>query len=180
MELSRGQISAELTTTLRCGFHKYSYNTDNEVGIYLDLKHRDKVLESGMKVVGTDEIEGFRFSKAWADKQMVFFVMKFSEPFSGWKISRHGEVVSNLMEAEGVDLRGVFYFPGARDKKILIKVGISAVSIEGARQNLRAGIPDWDFDGIREKAQQLWEMELGRIKVKGGTYDQQVDRKSVV
>lgn len=171
---TREQILAELTATLRCGFHQYTYNSDNEVGVYLDLKHRDKVLESGLKVVGADEIEGFRFSKAWAEKQMVYFVMKFSEPFSRWDISHQGEVLPNLREAVGDDLRGVFCFQGAKGKKILIKVGISAVSIDGARLNLRTGIPDWDFDGIRDKARQLWQSELGRISVKGGTIDQQV------
>ena len=52
-------------------------------------------------------------------------------------------------------------------KKLLVKVGISAVSIEGARKNLDAEIPDWDFNKIKNQASAEWEKELNKIQVEG-------------
>ena len=54
----------------------------------------------------------------------------------------------------------------------MLKVGISFVSAEGARQNLGAEIPKWDFDGVRQQARQLWADELKRMEVEGGTEGQ--------
>ena len=54
-----------------------------------------------------------------------------------------------------------------------MKVGISAVSVEGARKNLDAEIPGWDFEAVRKAADQAWERELSKIRVNGGTKDQQ-------
>jgi putative alpha-1,2-mannosidase len=47
------------------------------------------------------------------------------------------------------------------------------VSVEGARENLDAEIPGWDFDAVREQAESAWNAKLGRIQVDGGTKEQQ-------
>ncbi len=55
-----------------------------------------------------------------------------------------------------------------------MKVGISAVSIEGARKNLEAEIPHWDFDEVKDEAKETWNKELGKIEVNGGTKEQKI------
>ena len=55
------------------------------------------------------------------------------------------------------------------DDQILIKVAISHVSIEGARKNLAAELPGWDFDKVRADAKAAWNKELSKIEVSGGT-----------
>ncbi len=55
---------------------------------------------------------------------------------------------------------------------MLVKVGISSVSIENARKNLQSEIPGWNFDEVKKNAENLWEKELGKIVVEGGTQDQ--------
>jgi putative alpha-1,2-mannosidase len=54
---------------------------------------------------------------------------------------------------------------------VLVKGGISFVSLAGARANLAAEIPDWDFDKIHAQARAAWAKELGRLAVEGGTED---------
>ena len=63
------------------------------------------------------------------------------------------------------------YSTDARET-ILVKTGISGVSVEGAKGNLDAEIAGWDFDGVRRAAADLWEKELSRIRVSGGTQKQ--------
>ena len=60
-------------------------------------------------------------------------------------------------------------------EKVLVKVGISAVSAEGARKNLDAENPGWDFDAISANATVMWNKELSKITVEGGTHDQAVN-----
>jgi len=55
---------------------------------------------------------------------------------------------------------------------VLIKVGISPVDLDGARNNLRAEMPDWDFDGVVKRAEGLWKRQLERIHISGGSADQ--------
>ncbi len=64
---------------------------------------------------------------------------------------------------------GLTRFPAS---KYLIKVAISYVSIEGARKNLAAELPDWDFDKVRAEAKAAWNKELSKIEVSGGTPEQ--------
>ena len=174
VQFSEKPIEVALTASARCGFHRYSFLNADTTGIVLDLKHRDKVLESGFRIVGNNEIEGYRISQAWAQKQMVYFVMKFSQPFSSYIAAYNGQTSSEMKDFSGTDLKAVFFFRDLKDKKVLVKVGISAVSIDGARKNLEAEIPGWNFSEIANQAATSWNKELGKIVVEEGSPDQQV------
>ena len=63
----------------------------------------------------------------------------------------------------------VFRFHTRANESILAKVAISSSSIEGARKNLAAGLPGWDFDKVRADAKAAWNKELSKIEVSGGT-----------
>ncbi len=165
-------ILADLTATTRVGFQKYSFPTADNVHISLNLKWRDTVLDSEIKFVGKNRIEGFRRSRSWAKDQTVYFVAVFSEPFSSHSISRN-QVLTEKGEqataARGTDLLGLMHFNRPANGNILVKVAISNVSIEGARRNLAAELPGWDFDKVRADARSAWNKELSKIKVSGGT-----------
>ena len=75
-------------------------------------------------------------------------------------------------ESEGQHLGFYAEFPTEDKDAILLKTGISFVSIDGARANLAAEIPAWDFDGVRKQAREAWAAALGRMSVEGGTEDQ--------
>jgi predicted alpha-1,2-mannosidase len=157
--LEKYHVKAELTSTNRVGFHRYTFPADGKAGIVVDLKHRDKVLKSGITLVTNDEIEGYRISQAWAAKQMIYFVAKFSRPFNEVNID---------------SLQAFLTFSDNKNEPVLVKLGISGVSIEGARKNLEAEIPEWDFDSIRLQAQVTWNAELGKIRLEGATDEKQV------
>jgi predicted alpha-1,2-mannosidase len=171
--LKDNKVQVDLTVTPRTGFHSYVFRSDGIQNIVIDLKHRDKVLECGLKVTGPDEVEGYRISQAWAQRQIVYFAAKFSKPFKSWSTESGDELLVNVAETSGDNIRAIFSFDPSTGDHILVKVGISGVSAEGARMNLENELPGWDFDKTRDDAREAWESELSRILVEGGTPDQQ-------
>lgn len=147
------KINCEFTSSTRVGFHKYSFPNTKNCYLVLDLLHRDKLLEGNFKLIDGKRIEGYRVSEAWAKKQYVYFVMEFSEPI---KINTHGANDSTQC---------VIVFTTKKKTPLLVKVGISQTSIEGARKNLETEIPHWDFEKTKAEAKVLWNKELSKIDV---------------
>jgi predicted alpha-1,2-mannosidase len=166
-------IKAALTATPRVGMHAYTFSQDKPAHVILDLLHRDQVLDASVEVVNNQEIQGHRRSKAWATNQHVYFVIQFSQPFTKHELLVDGQTKTDK-KAESKSIKASFSFgKEVTQKPLLVKVGISAVSIEGARKNLQTEAPDWNFDGVRQKVQTAWNHELSRIAVKGRTAKEQ-------
>lgn len=170
--LSKYDVYAELTATNRVGFHRYKFPESNSSNIILDLVHRDEVLESSIQIIGNDEICGLRRSKNWAKDQYLYFCIKFSKPFKKCGIEDNGTLLSEIFEANSKSLKAFVTFDTKKDEEILVKVGISAVSADGARNNMLTEIPDWNFEKVKNNAKEVWNKELGKILVEGGTDDQ--------
>ncbi|MFZ1659158.1 MAG: GH92 family glycosyl hydrolase, partial [Flavobacteriales bacterium] len=107
---------------------------------------------------GPQEICGERSSSSWARDQRLFYCIQFSENVT--LLKDHSDSTKAILQL-------------GNGKETLVKVGISAVSIEGARKNLQAEINGWDFDAVKKNAEAAWNKELGRIEVQGGTREQQ-------
>ena len=174
VNLDKYRIQAELTVTKRAGFHRYTFPAADNAGIVIDLKHRDKVLESSLRVISDTEVEGMRVSQAWAQRQIVYFVARFSKPFSSCRINNRDEKIPVGKEITGDSIISCFTFSTIENEKVLLKVGLSAVGFEGARKNLNAEIPGWDFDKTANDASMAWNDELGKIIVAGGTLEQKI------
>jgi predicted alpha-1,2-mannosidase len=167
VRLDDDKILAELTATSRVGLHRYTFPKSDRANIILDLVHRDRVRESYLHIVDNSHVVGFRRSEAWAKDQIVYFALEFSRPFNESSLSSAGAAATTT-EARGDDLKAAFRFSTQDNALILVKVGISAVSIEGARANLQAEINHWDFERVRADADRIWNTELGKIIITGG------------
>ncbi len=170
VKLDEGNILAEMTATARVGFHRYTFPATSEANLIIDLKHRDKVLDSELKIVGNNRIEGYRRSSSWAKDQIVYFVAEFSQPFTDYGISTEPNQTEKIEKAKGNNIKAFLRFDV--NKPLLVKVAISPVGISGARRNLQAEIPHWNFEKVRTDAKNLWNKELSQIEVSGGTDDQ--------
>ena len=92
--------------------------------------------------------------------------MKFSKPFRSSQIVSDDKYLGKEQkEAKGTSLKCLLNFETTKDELILVKTGISGVSVEGARNNLDGEIPDWDFDKVRRNAHAAWSKNLSRIKI---------------
>jgi len=165
-------IQAELTTTLRAGFHQYTFPQSDSAHIIIDLAYPFGAELLNVKKISDTEIEGLRRSHGWAWDQYVYFVARFSKPFASVEMVVNDTIRKELTEVEGKNIKAVVNYQTKANEAILVKVGISAVSAEGARKNLDAEIPDWDFAGVKKAAEEAWSKELSKVEIKGGTADQ--------
>lgn len=153
VNLSKHDIDVRLTSTLRTGIHEYTFSKSGKAHVILDLQHRDQVIDADIIVPNENRVEGVRVSKAWAQEQHVYFSMEFSAPLVNYfedSSAHEMALIFNLKEGE----------------KLLVKVGISAVSIQGARNNLKQEAPHGDFDKYLNDVQLQWEKALSKIEVK--------------
>ena len=166
-------IQVELTTTLRAGFHKYTFPKSDESHIIIDLTHPGGVEFLNIKKISDTEFEGLRRSHGWAWDQYVYFVARFSKPFASADLAINDTIKKGIIEASGKNIKAVLNFQTSDNEAILVKVGISAVSTDGARKNLDTEIPDWNFEAVKKETKNTWNKQLSKIEVEGGTPEQQ-------
>lgn len=174
VHLDDPDVDVALTCTERAGFHRYVFPTNQPPSVIVDLEHRDAVIGSRLAVVGPNEIEGHRISSSWAKEQSVYFVARFSKPIASYGLSESNDWAAGpdqgdragdfeTAELEGKRLKGLLLFePG---DTLLVKVGLSAVDVDGARRNLDEEIPGWNFEAVRDSADAIWEQALAKIVV---------------
>jgi predicted alpha-1,2-mannosidase len=157
-------INAELTSTRRAGMHRYRFLTESRSNVIIDLTHRDKVLGSEIEIINDSTVAGYRRSSYWANDQHVYFYAVFSKSVIESGI-QSDEKLTGDNKATGTNLKAYLTFDTEENKTLLIKVGISAVSAAGAKNNLEKEIPGWDFDKVRSDAKESWNKELGKIRI---------------
>lgn len=167
----KDDISIELTATERVGVHRYIYPKNREIGhLLIDLRHRDEVLGSSLTVINDHELTGYRVSRSWAKEQHVYFVIRFSRPFFNSKVLDMSQSPrSSQRSVTSKEIVGLFDFYCYEGLPVVVTVGISAVSAEGARKNLEAECNHFDFDKVKAETQAKWAAQLGKVEVEGGS-----------
>ena len=164
VQLDSTNIKVELTVSKRSGVHKYTFPTRENQVVILDLLHRDKVLDAKINKLSNTEIVGYRFSDAWAKDQRLYFALETSHPFSD---------ILQSPPKTGLKggLKSALTFINPKNEPIIIKIGISAVDIKGAKRNLKEEIGTQSFEQVKKNAQNLWEQQLNKIKVESNNLD---------
>ena len=156
VHLEDTNIDVELTVSKRSGIHKYQFPSVENQFVILDLLHRDEVLDAKIERISDTELSGFRFSKSWADDQRLYFTLKTSHPFNDVLQSPPKQ---GMPGAQKIALN----FINPNNEPIFIKIGISAVDVEGAKKNLEAEIGNQTFEQVKKTAQDFWEKQLEKI-----------------
>ena len=158
--LTRYGIKAEVTATARVGVHRYTFPAAQDAAIVIDLENGgcwDKTTEAAMNAEGNNVVVGYRYSTGWAKNQKIYFAAEFSKPFEKFELAGTN------------NMYGRASFATEEGEAVLLKVGISPVSIDGAKAALAAEVPHWDFDKIAEAADAAWENELGKIRIESNS-----------
>jgi len=168
-------VKAELTTTQRVGFHKYTFPKTDEANVILDLVSGNSDVPDSLYIsVSGKEITGYRAATGALDgSKIIYFVAEFSKAFKSYGISVDDKIQEGLKNAKGKNVKAYFRFAKKKDESVLLKVAISSVSVEGARKNMDAELPGWDFEKVRKDAKEIWNKELNKIQVEGGSKEQQ-------
>ncbi|WP_437919785.1 GH92 family glycosyl hydrolase [Sphingobacterium sp. LRF_L2] len=176
------KVLAEMTTSNRVGFHRYTFPKSEQAHIVLDLKsgiydYEGKNVWTVVRVLNDSVVTGFLQSNGWARTRTVYFAIKFSKPFKeyGAKESSKDQVyqgfwrkfnqTSNFPELAGRNLKMHFDFSTEESEQVQLKMALSPVSMRNALENMHIEVPHWDFDRLKRDGQNLWESELRKIDV---------------
>ena len=158
VHLDDTNIDVALTVSKRSGMHTYQFPANKNQVVILDLLHRDQVLDAKINTISATELSGYRFSKAWATDQRLFFSIKTSHPFNDLLQSPP----KNGMPG-GQKIALTFINP--KNEPVIIRIGISAVDIAGAKMNLSTEIGNKTFEEVKQEAQKIWEHQLQKIVI---------------
>ena len=170
-------IRAELTATAHTGVHRYTFPKESTPTVIVDLKHsldNEHIYESSLQVVNPHEMTGMRNTRGWSDNQRIYFVIQCSQPFEKATLVSNQKALEGK-EAEGTDLQALLKFKDHTSESIVMKVGLSIVSVENARENLQAEVEGFDFDAVKQAAYHTWNDAVSAIKVEGGTEEQKTN-----
>ena len=172
--LEEPNVKAELTASTRVAFHRYTYNNADQAAVLIDLQHgpawNEGQYHSQVRACETNweddqTLVGHVNNSVWVH-QDYFFVVKFNRPVTEKINLEMGETEKGQRIVSGFDME-----PG---DELLMKIALSTTSIEGAKKNLEAEIPGWNFESTRQAAKESWNNYLSRINVTG-TKDQLIN-----
>lgn len=172
--LQDDSINVELTATLRAGLHRYTYPKASDARLIVDMEptihgHQHPVTQ--IRVVNDSTIAGMKYTVGWAKHHYVYFYAVFSSPFD-YKLYSGTEYQSDSTSVTVNTAKAVMSFRNLpADGRVLAKVGISSVDEEGARLNVEAEIPNWDFEGVMKQANTVWNEALGKIDIETSDND---------
>ncbi|MDR0546672.1 MAG: GH92 family glycosyl hydrolase [Dysgonamonadaceae bacterium] len=167
VHLNRYNVDVELTATQRTGFHKYTFPVNAKACVVMDLENGtcwDKPVEGYIVQENDSTVSGYRYSTGWANDQRLFFTASFSKPIKKWQVSEGNKrKKGNVLKAQKV--YGLACFDTSDGEPVYVKVALSPVSIENAKQNMQAELPGWDFEQTVADADKAWNRELNKIQI---------------
>jgi predicted alpha-1,2-mannosidase len=148
------QIKVELTATLRTGFGRFTYPDQQPSTLVLNTTYTNT--ESGVAgavtQVDAQTVSGSTTGGHFCGNSTnvpVYFYAQFSQPFASTSSISNGVAVLNF----------------GKGKTVLMKIGISYVSVANAKANLEKENPSWDFYGVKAVADAIWNQRLNTIQV---------------
>lgn len=165
--LDQANVKAELTATTHTALHRYTYEKADSASILIDLQHgpvwnekqyHTQVNSCEVTWENDSTLTGHVNNKVWVD-QDYYFVMQFSRP-----VIDHFELPMAEVEKGKRIVASFNLLPG---EEVLMKVALSTTGVKGAKANMAAEVPGWDFEGVRTAAKADWNSYLSRIEVEG-------------
>lgn len=160
-------VKAELTATLHTALHRYTYNKADSASVLIDLQHgpawnekqyHSQVKACDVKWENDSTLSGHVRNSVWVD-QDYFFTLQFNCPVISTVDLPMGETEKGRRIVATFDLQ-----PG---EEVLMKIAMSTTGVEGAKANMAAEQPGWDFEGTRKQAKDEWNSYLSRIEMEG-------------
>ncbi|WP_373518344.1 GH92 family glycosyl hydrolase [Pricia sp.] len=178
--LTDHNVTAELTSTKRVGFHQYHFPKTEVSYISFHtaayLAH-SKMDSSYVRKISDTELEGYSLMAPTIRRPKstyIYFVARFDQPFSDfgtWKDAKLIKPSPNFIKGDSI---GAYVkFDTRKGNPVKMKVAIAYTSIDQARKNLDTELPHWDFDRVVNESKNEWNKMLSRIQIEGGTKKQQ-------
>jgi predicted alpha-1,2-mannosidase len=172
VHLDTWNATAEVTPTERCARFRFTFEKAGDSYVVLDAFPRGSTVEvipSENKIIGTTHYNHGGVPNNFSN----YFVIIFDQPFAGFGVWSPDGVKSGVPALGGEHVGAYVKFDAAAGAIVGCKVASSFISPEQAMRNLEQEIGDADFATIQKRAADRWNEMLGRVRVEGGTLDQQ-------
>jgi predicted alpha-1,2-mannosidase len=149
------KVNVSLTSSLRCGYHKYEYADNNNRQILFDLaKANNRVGNWNIEQEGSNILKGFQQAG-----EKIYFYAVVNTAIEKLEVKDQGKK----------DGYAIAHLRNGQTKPVEVKIGLSFVSIANAKLNLEEEIAGKTFDQVRNAANATWETLLSSVQVKGGS-----------
>lgn len=174
--LVNDSIQAELTVTERTGMAKYSFSANENRGTVIigGGVAATPIEVAAISITSPNSCEGYAEGGAFCGfptPYKVYFVAEFDVPSASSGVWKEERLLPGEKFAEGRHSGVYFTFDLKNKKEVLYKIGVSYVSVENARENLKTENPAWNFAAVKQSAADKWNRYLGKIEVKGKNED---------
>lgn len=162
--IDRYNIKAELTTTDRVGFHRYTYPDGKNASILIDLHEGNGInaQEGYIHKIDDYTVEGYQYVDGWNKHRKLYFVLKSNQKIEEFTTYDSDEP-QPFEQLRAKSVKGVLTFGNARE--VQLKVALSPVSCNNAAKNMKAELPHWDFDKVVDNNSKRWNKELDRVHI---------------
>jgi predicted alpha-1,2-mannosidase len=166
----KDDIKVELTCSERVAFHQYTYPNIN-AKLLVDFQHGFQfssdslVLESDIKIENSKTISGYCKTKGWVTKK-YFFTITFETPFTSSK--------KLVKETKQNAPKYILDFKLSENKILKVKIALSSVSTDGAKLNLKTEIPHWNFENVKQNAENIWNEYFNRIDIEASQKQKEI------
>ena len=159
-------IEASLTGTARAGFLRFQFDRGGTAWLLVEANARPgegsiHIDRERREIYGANPVHRIYAGSGQPAGFSGFFVARFDRPFQ----------TQGTWSAPGAYLS----WPMAAGETVLVKIGTSFTSVEEARRNLDAEIPDWDFAKTADEARRSWNEALSRIEIGGAAESRRAD-----
>ena len=166
------RIRTEMTATERCAYMRFTFPAGDDSKVIVEAS-RPGIAGLTAVSIGTSEIEGYNPDRVDAELGPFklpnfkgYFVVQFRQKF---KVAGVYDPKSQPpAEATGAYAK----FTTTDGEVIEARIGTSFISMQQARANLSAEIPEWDFEALRKKLREQWNEKLSRVTVEGANEDE--------
>ncbi len=153
--LERYKVNAELTSTLRCAYHRYTFRKEDAKSLLMDIRRSNNhVKEWNIKKADTNVFTGYQSGDG-----KIYFYAKSNYPVDDVKTvkdDKHEVAIVGFSNSKGIE-------------PLELKIGFSFVSVENAKMNLEKEMIGKNFAQVSKEANDTWEKLLSKIQVEGGT-----------
>lgn len=169
--LADQDVTAELTPTERAAQMRLTFPKSEESYVVIDAFNKGSsitIIPSERKIVG--------FSTKYASGNLKnfknYFVMTFDKPFKSSQVWKDSTLVKNVLTLQDNHVGAIVGFSTQKGEKVNIRIASSFISLEQAELNLQRELQKDNFDQTLAKAKNLWNKELRKVEVSGGSVDQ--------
>ncbi len=180
--LRKWDIKTEITTSPKVAFYRFSFKPENKKAVKIDLgkflgetsipdgREAQQFVSSEVEIVSDTEVRGYtRIRGGWnnGSAYTVYFSAVFDQPFNNFSTWKNNQLFPNqkLQVDAGQKTGAMLFFDGTDKNTIRMKIGISFISSQKAKENISSEVPHWDFEKTLAETQEKWENILKKVEI---------------